>query len=280
MLIFLGFFFDAQKASGRSCFRTRYPERMMSTIKKILKKCCQPSQPGKPIGADSGSSYSPGYFARKEDMKSRPASHRAASTTNVTAPTIARATTAPAPIHWLMVNGPYFFDSAAGSGAGFCKGGDVGMEPACAAGAVAAGAGSTGSATGASRGGTGSVIDAGESEPGLPSGWRIVAAGACCDEVAGGIAGAGAGAFRIGAAANAFATSVSAGGQASPPGLRGSPRRASPEIVAWEPSASAASGARVSAVLDGSRGAGTSGCGARPDGPDVLLAGAPATAGA
>src|SRR5690625_3635195 len=247
MLIFFGFFFDAQKASGRSCFRTRYPDRMMSTIKKMLKKCCQPSHPGNPTGADSGRSYSPGYFARKEDMKSSPASQRAASTTRVTAPTIASATMAPAPTHCRSVNPRNFFGPPAGSASGT---------------AAAAGAGAAPSA-GVSRGGAGSFLGAGPSERGAPNGWRISSVADGADVTAGAIAGVGAGC--VGSAANAFATSVSAGGQGSPPGLRGRPRRAP---------AGSASACPAPADSDG---AGAAASGAVPG---SLLAAAPATAGA
>ena len=52
--------FGVQKAAGRFSVRTCSPDRMMSTIRNTLKKCCQPSHAGSPTGAPSGSSVSPG----------------------------------------------------------------------------------------------------------------------------------------------------------------------------------------------------------------------------
>ena len=49
-----------QYAGGRRSVRTCRPERMISTMRKTLKKCCQPSQAGSPTGAPSGRGVSPG----------------------------------------------------------------------------------------------------------------------------------------------------------------------------------------------------------------------------
>ena len=49
-----------QVAGGRVCVRTSQPERMISTIRNMLKKCCQPSHAGNPTGAPSGRWVSPG----------------------------------------------------------------------------------------------------------------------------------------------------------------------------------------------------------------------------
>ena len=49
-----------QNTLGRFSVRTCRPDRMISTIRNVLKKCCQPSHGGMPTGAPSGSGYSPG----------------------------------------------------------------------------------------------------------------------------------------------------------------------------------------------------------------------------
>src|SRR5699024_9572682 len=105
-------------------------------------------------------------------------------------------------------------------------------------------------------------VEAGPAERRAPNGWRLSSIGDGAAVAAGVVAGVGA--AWVGVAANVFATSVCAGGQASPPGLRGRPRRAP------------AGSASASAVRAGSNGAGAAGSG--PD-PGSGLTAAPATAG-
>ncbi len=69
-----------QNAVGRFSVRTRRPERMMSTIRKTLKKCCHPSHAGNPTGAPSGRWYSPGYASRKSAPHCVLSSQRTANT--------------------------------------------------------------------------------------------------------------------------------------------------------------------------------------------------------
>ena len=69
-----------QNTVGRFSVRTCRPERMISTIRNVLKKCCQPSHGGMPTGAPSGSGYSPGKAIRNSCIGSRLSSHRTAST--------------------------------------------------------------------------------------------------------------------------------------------------------------------------------------------------------
>ncbi|MNI95323.1 hypothetical protein D3C73_1535780 [compost metagenome] len=52
--------FRVQFAAGRVVVRTCQPERMIRTIKNMFRKCCHPSQAGKPVGAPSGTAECPG----------------------------------------------------------------------------------------------------------------------------------------------------------------------------------------------------------------------------
>ena len=49
-----------QNAVGRFSVRTCSPERMISTIRNTLKKCCQPSHGGMPTGRPRAADTRPG----------------------------------------------------------------------------------------------------------------------------------------------------------------------------------------------------------------------------
>ena len=70
-----------QNESGLGVERMSHPERTISNMKNMLRKCCQFSHAGNPTGAPSGSSYSPGYFSMKAATASRLRSQLAMSTT-------------------------------------------------------------------------------------------------------------------------------------------------------------------------------------------------------
>src|SRR5699024_1982537 len=53
---------------------------MMSTMKKMLRKCVHLTQPGKPGSTNSGMSYSPGYRSRNSGTPGRVVTPRAART--------------------------------------------------------------------------------------------------------------------------------------------------------------------------------------------------------
>ena len=102
----LGLFLGAQNTAGRFSWRIVRPDRMISTIRNTLKKCCQPSHAGMPTGAPSGRWYSPGYVATKSCMKSRLRKNRTKATAIPARISSPSPPTMTAPAHCPFVNGP------------------------------------------------------------------------------------------------------------------------------------------------------------------------------
>ena len=74
------FSFGVKCAGGRCSRRICRPVRMISTIRNMFRKCCQPSHAGSPMGADSGCLGCPSYWAMNCWTGSSVRRPRAAST--------------------------------------------------------------------------------------------------------------------------------------------------------------------------------------------------------